>query len=290
MQKTIIRLIGLFLLVVSTLAHALTIYHNKSTSANDDMNIALLKLVAQKADPNIQVLSAPQGYTDSRAISELEAGNLSVIWTMTSIENESRMLPIRYCVIKGLPGYRIFIIRQGDQPKYNAVHSLNDLKLLKAGQGNTWVDTSILRHAGLNVVTTTKYQNLFPMLDGGRFDYFPRGIFEPWGEIPAWSQYPLTVEQNILLHYPTALYFFVKKDNHQLANLLTQGFEKAIADGSYDEIFYRSPPVVQAVKQSNMTERRVIQLDNPLLPQKTPLERKELWFDIEAAKRIQADL
>lgn len=255
------------------------VVYRRIDSKTDEMIVSFLKLVVSKSNADIKLVSSAESYTDDRAIAELESGAISVYWTMTSKENEKRMLAIRYPVDKGLLGYRVFLIRQGDQARFDSINSLADLKAFKAGQGSTWPDTAILRHAGIPVVTTTKYVNLFPMLDGARFDFFPRGIHEPWAEIVTWSKFPLTVEKNIILKYPTALYFFVSKNNIALAKIIDQGFERAIADGSYDQMFYTAEPIRELVKNSNLRARKIINIENPLLPSDTPVNRQELWFD-----------
>lgn len=276
-----------FSLVLSALSvHccALTVIHNKPTSTNDDFNISLLSLVLHKADPNVKLEAATESFTDGRAQAELDANHLSVIWGVTSFDMEQRFLPVRYCVFKGLLGYRIFIINKNEQYKFDNIKTVEDLKQLKAGQGITWADSKILKTSGLPLVTTTKYVNLFPMLDGGRFDYFPRGIFEPWSELSTWNKYNFAVEKNIMIHYPSAFYFFVNKNNTELATLIAKGFELSIADNSYDEFFYSSPTIAKAIMLSNFADRRVINIENPDMPLATPLARKELWFDLEKAK------
>lgn len=281
-----LRLILLFLalsmgiLCVSPSLYAVEkLVYRPTNSSTDAMVVDLLRLILSKSGVDFTLTPTPDGYTDDRAVAELETDGISIYWTMTSNQNEERMLPIRYPVDKGLLGYRVFIIRKGDQHRFDSINSIADLREFSAGQGRTWPDTEILKSAGLPVVTTVKYINLFPMLDGERFDYFPRGIHEPWAELITWSKYPLTVESNIVLKYPAALYFFVRKDNAKLAEILSTGFENAIQDGSYDRAFYTANPIRELVKNSNLTKRLIINIDNPLLPSRTPLERKELWFD-----------
>ena len=264
------------------------VIHNKPSSVNDEFNITLLAFILHKADPTIKLEAAPESYSDGRAQAELERNNLSVIWRVTSIDLEEKFLPVRYCAFKGLLGYRIFIIRPEDQYKFDHVRNLDDLKELKAGQGSTWSDTAILRAAGIPVITTTKYRNLFPMLDGNRFDYFPRGIFEPWNELPSWPQYRFSVEKHVLIHYPSAFYFFVNKSNKALADTIAKGFELSIADGSYDEFFYSSHVIADAITLSELSHRTIIELENPTLPAETPLARRELWYDAEKAGAVLA--
>lgn len=279
-------LLAITLSILSAQCFAITVVHNKPTSANDDFNISLLSLVLHKADPTVTLEAAAESFTDGRAQAELDANHLSVIWGVTSVDMEQRFLPVRYCVFKGLLGYRIFIINKNEQYKFDKIKTLDDLKQLKAGQGATWADSKILKASGLPLVTTTKYVNLFPMLDGGRFDYFPRGIFEPWSELSTWNKYNFAVEKSIMVHYPSAFYFFVNKSNEKLAELIAKGFELSLADHSYDDFFYASPTIANAIALSNFADRTVINIENPDMPSATPLQRKELWFDLEKARSL----
>ena len=49
-------------------------------------------------------------------------------------------------------GYRIGIIRKGDQAQFDQLTSLEDLKKILMGQGLDWPDTNILNNNGFNVV------------------------------------------------------------------------------------------------------------------------------------------
>lgn len=278
------KIIRLIILIVtcagSNFCFAEKIIYRSIDNDVERLVLSVLKLVVEKSGVEVELIPSKEQLTDERAISELESGGITVYWSMTSVEYEQRMRPILYPIDKGLLGYRVFLIRKGDQKRFSLVKTQNDLAILKAGQGHGWPDTAILRAAGLNVVTTTKYKNLFPMLDGGRFDYFPRGVFEPWSEINDWSQYPLEVEKNIFIKYPTAMYFFVSKRNERLAKILEVGFEKVIADGSFDKVFYSSRVVRESLRLSGIENRIAIEISNPLLPSSARLDRKELWFDL----------
>ena len=77
------------------------------------------------------------------------------------------------------------------------------------GQGRDWSDTTIMRANGMKVVTAVKYDNLFLMADGKRFDGFPRGVHEPWAEIDKRPGLELTVDEHVMLVYRSPFYLFV---------------------------------------------------------------------------------
>jgi hypothetical protein len=78
---------------------------------------------------------------------------------------------VRLPIDKGLLGYRMFLVREADLPRFATVRTLDDLRKLRVGQGKDWIDVPILRKAGFPVVEGTSYPGLFAMLAAGRFDF-----------------------------------------------------------------------------------------------------------------------
>ncbi|HEX5393925.1 MAG TPA: hypothetical protein VFW68_11605 [Rhodocyclaceae bacterium] len=255
------------------------IVHNRADDPKEQLVVDLLKLALSETGGEHEFRALPEFVDQARAVEMLDKGTLTVLWAGTTREYEEKLLPIRIPVDKGMLGYRIFIIRKGDQALFDQVRNLDDLKRLRAGQGRFWGDTAVLKAAGLNVVTPVKYSSLFPMLAGNRFDYFPRAIHEPWSEVTAHKDLDLVVEKRILLVYPFAMYLFVAKDNQALARQIEKGFERAIADGSFDKLFYNLPVVRAAILDSDLKNRLVLRIPNPNMTQETPTQRKELWLD-----------
>ncbi|MBD1389010.1 transporter substrate-binding domain-containing protein [Neiella sp. HB171785] len=212
-------------------------------------------------------------------------GDLDVMWGGTSTQMEQDFIPVRIDGYRGMMSLRFMLIRKGDQQLFDQVDDYNDLKRLTFGQGRTWADRDILESAGLDVVTAPKKASLFFMLDGERFDAFPRGATEAWREAEQYSHLDITVENGLIISYPLPTYFFVNKKNLTLARDIESGLEKMLVDGRFDEFFYNNDRIRQFLTQADLNNRRVIQLDNPLLPKNTPLHRKELWLSIEDLKR-----
>lgn len=208
-------------------------------------------------------------------------GQISIMWVGTRPDLEEDFIPIRVPLFKGLLGHRIFIIREGEQAKFSRVNTLQDLLALSAGQGRYWGDTPILENAGIPVVKPVKYPNLFHMLDGERFDYFPRAVHEPWDEVASRPELNLTIESDLMLVYPMPLYFFTSKQNRELADTLEKGLLRAVDDGSYDEVFLNNAAIQDAIERTNIQNRRVFRISNPSLSRETPLDNKKLWFDIQ---------
>lgn len=80
-------------------------------------------------------------------------------------------------------------------------------------------------------------------------------------------------------------YLFTNKKNKKLAQDLELGFNRAIADGSFDKLFYSSPIVQSVMDNANLDSRIIFELKNPTLPKETPIDRPELWLNIEDFKK-----
>ena len=217
----------------------------------------------------------------SRSVRLLDGGELDLYWSMTSREREEAMLPIRIPMQKGLLGYRVFIIKPHMAEAFSRVRSMEGLSAFLAGQGHDWPDREILDFNGLRVVPATTYPGCFRMLLSDRFDYFPRGVVEPWSEVAQYPAGDLVVEETLMLRYPAPIYFFVSRSNAALARRMEKGLRAALADGSFDDLFYNHPYHREAFEKARVKERRVFDLVNPLLPPETPLHEKALWIDLD---------
>lgn len=238
----------------------------------------LLELVLSKTRTAYRVEYPAVSMSQSRQVIELEAGRMIDVSSLpSSAERETRLLPIRVPVNKGLLGWRLGLVRKGDTNRVAQVKTLSDLMGVRIAQGQDWPDTQILGGNGLEVINGSTYEGLFKMLESQRFDYFPRSVMEIWGEQEAHAS-TLEIEPHVALHYFYDSYFFVNKRNTKLAADISEGMEKAIADGSFDKLF--NEHWGERVRKARLNERTVIELRNPLLTPETPSNRRELWFGV----------
>lgn len=272
-----------FLVLVSFLFSATTQATNLRIPQGDNSleNYAqgLLKLALSKIPDEYELTQSVPTTSEERMISLLVDNQLDVVWYATTNELEEKLLPIRICIYRGLLGQRVLMIKKGTQQKFEGIKTLDDLKKVSMGQGRFWADASVLAANQLNVVKVLKYEGLFHMLDGDRFDAFPRGVHEPWSEMKRYPHLALDVEQNLLLSYVNPFYFFVNKSNTKLASDIETGLRMALEDGSFNEYFLNDQTVRDVVENANLKHRINIALDNPSLPPKTPIHDKSLWFD-----------
>ena len=221
----------------------------------------LLELALKKtevSDGPFEIVFTPEYLSMERNLADLKQGvNINLIWTTMNKKREQELLPIRISLIGELNNYRVFLIRDGDQAKFDQIESLNDLRKLTAGLGSQWPDTDIMRKNDLPVVTSPTYVSLFKMLAAKRFDYFPRGLYEVWNEAEMHKDLGLTIEKNIMLYYEAPFYFFVNKKNIALADRLERGLNIAIADGSFEELLLSVPGFKHGLEEQNNSQRRL---------------------------------
>ena len=280
MIKLLTPFLSVFVVISSGLACAESIRIKKVEGAKEELIFEVLQLALSKSAPGTQYLQNSEALNDARLINEVEANNIDVMWSGAAPDKEQRMMAVRIPILKGLLGHRIFIIRAADQAKFARIKTLQDLKRYSAGQGTFWGDTKVLKSSSIPIITTIKYANLFPMLEGGRFDYFPRAVHEPWTEVKSRPELNLAVDKNVMLVYPFAMYFFVNKNNRELHDKIYQGFEMAIADGSFDKLFFNHPMIKDVLEKANLKERTVFKINNPGMHPDTPYDRTEFWLDV----------
>jgi ABC-type amino acid transport substrate-binding protein len=281
MKNRTLWLIALLSFVsINTTAEELQIRVNDSSDPNGPYAVKMIQLALKHIDKKYKLVVTKEPYSQVKIMEEVNNGNLEAFWNSSNAEKETKFAPVRICLYKGLLGNRIFIINKNNQSKFDNIKTIEDLKKITIGQGKTWADTKILESNGLNVVKANKYESLFLMVDGGRFDAFSRGVHEPFGELASHPDLKdLTVEKSLMLVYRMPFYLFVSPNNKTLAKDLEAGLNAAIADGSFDEVFFGDPSVQDVMAKADMKNRRSFFLDNPTLSKETPLDRAELWFD-----------
>lgn len=239
--------------------------------------LAQLQLALDKAGSPLRLEPSHYSMEQERALVNLEHNDrLDVAWSMTSIEREQRLLAVRIPLDKGLFGWRLALLPKNRAQLLKEVRNLDDLRQFSAGQGHDWPDSDILRGHGLPVRVSSNYGSLFRMLQAQRFDYFPRSVIEIWDELEHPRAKQLVVDPHVLLHYPTAMYFFFSRKRPELAETVRISMEKAIADGSFERLFQQH--FAASLQRAQFDQRQLIELHNPLLPAATPLQRRELWF------------
>jgi len=277
----------LLLIPLNAFADELTVRYPRAESENleklEQYYVDLLELALEKTERSngsfLLKKSAASMLKNAAIQSLAKGGGLDVMWLMTNREREDLLLPVRIPLLKGTLGYRALIIREKDREKFEAIKTLADLRNLTAVQGEVWTDTRILEANGLPVAGVKGYESMFFLIGKGKYDYFPRGITEIWKEVEAHKSKGLVVENKIILHYDSPMYFFVNKGNAALAERIERGLKLAIEDGSFDKHFFNHPLHRETFEKTKLRSRKIFSLDNPYLPEETPLDERKLWLD-----------
>lgn len=276
---------GIYLLFFAhSIAYAnIVVHYPRADSAADErVNYysELLTLCLTKSGHTYQAQPTSFHIEQERGLQLIEANRgLEVIWTFTTSAREEKLMPIRIPIDRGLFGWRLFLIKTNDQVLFNTITTAEQLAKLRAGQGHDWPDTDILQANHFLISGSTTYEGLFDMLARNHIHYFPRSLLEIELELNSHPHRGLAIESNLVLHYPTALYFFVNKKNTELAADIEKGLRKAIEDGSFKKLFDHH--FSDTIRKSDLTKRKVISINNPLLPLKTPLSETHYWFSPE---------
>lgn len=216
-----------------------------------------------------------------RAVRELQKGQIiDLFWMGTDRDKEQQLRAIRIPLELGLMGFRMLTIQRNQLEKFSQISNLQQLHKLTACQGLSWPDTKILQQAGLKVLTSPVYENLFKQVNAGRCDYFPRGLHEGQTELreraalyPGLMRYP-----DMMLHYPFAIYFFTGKQNEALAKWVEQGLQLMINDGELLKHMQQHPLTAHVFPLSQFTMAHWLELANPGLSPDTDYTDRRYWF------------
>jgi len=239
---------------------------------------ALLKLALEKTGVRYRLVPSQRIKQQSKALRQLRENiEVNVVWSMTDRQREEDLLPIRIPITKGLIGWRVMLTHKNKPFYKKVVNSLADLLVYSPVQGVDWPDTKILQANGFNVLGAQNHSEAKNLLSRQQADFYPRSVVEALSELRQEGADPdIRLKEEVALKYRAAMYFFVNKRNVTLARLLEVGLERAIDDGSFDKLFYQYHS--EMIEQLALDKILYFELDNPLLPLKTPILEPKYWY------------
>jgi hypothetical protein len=238
--------------------------------------LKLLDLAMSKTGVAFEVIGPEnENITEARGELEVIEGRLDLQFLSTNVYRESRMIPVKIPVYRGLLGLRLLLIRPGRQDEFARITTVADLSKYAGLHGTHWGDLPVYAANHLPVVTSVKYESLFDMLIQKRGDYFHRGVSEIWPELGRYGG-ELVIADQIALFYPHPVYFFVGNHRPELARLLEKGLQNALADGSFKELFLQEYQSV--IDKAELDKRRIIVLTNPVAPEDAPVIDTSWWM------------
>ncbi|WP_414829839.1 hypothetical protein [Alteromonas sp. H39] len=226
-----------------------------------------------------RVVPHPQPMPQARQILTLENGDADVMWTVTTDEREKRMIPVRFPLLQGFAGYRVFVIQQGRQSSFPLSITDAQIRKFRAVQGNDWPDLDILRANGFDVHGTDWsdwFTSMYAMVERGVIDIFPRNIIEVHNDLARHQQRHIQLEKHHLLRYPNYEYFFVSPLTPELATRIRRGLIRMLENGELREIFLEHENHRKAVALAADPARKIHELSNPTLSYSLDYHR---WLD-----------
>lgn len=216
-----------------------------------------------------------------RAVKQMaNHGDLQIAVFAPDKEREESAIAVRIPVTGSLLSYRICLINKGQQARFRSLSSVESLlgAKIKIGTHQDWPDTKIMQANGLRLWKGYKYDLLFEQLAAGRFDCFSRGANEVVQEHELHLNKELEIEQHLVIYYPLPFYYFVNKDNPELAVRLSKGLSILINNGEYEAMFKEK--YAETLKILAIQDRVTIELTNPLLTAQTTaqMEKDRAYF------------
>ncbi|WP_438362510.1 hypothetical protein [Paraburkholderia caribensis] len=245
--------------------------------------LATLDLAMKAADASYTARALELVMERGRALSELASGtSINLHWTSMGAQTERGLNVVHIPIHRGLIGYRVFVIRRDRQADFDGIDTLDDLRSMMGVQGLGWIDTDIMRNAGLSVQTTSTYETIFKMVEGRRVDYFPRGVIEAYPEVESRkaTEPDLAVERRLLLAYRSDFLFYVSPNHGRLAATIARGFASAWRDGSYLKLFNTHPYIQNALRLAKLKERKIIRIENPFLSDEDRAIPEMYWIQV----------
>ena len=243
------------------------------TSGADPYVIDLLNHILNSQEARFSLELVNNIPTQDRAIRLLgDKNGIDLLWSVTSYEREKQAMAIRIPIVKGVLGYRLGVIKQSNVGSISALQNNGQLRALRYGLRGDWPDSAIFKSNGFNVLEYSKERTGYELLTADRIDILPiDALFVDKVKTMA----GLTIDPAHVFYYPSAVYFFVHKDNVKLHDLLKNGLLNAIEDGSFNALFNQH--FQEKLTKLELEKRQKITLYNTLLPASAPIYTKKYW-------------
>ncbi|MCF2946938.1 transporter substrate-binding domain-containing protein [Paraglaciecola aquimarina] len=271
---------------ICTIIFVMVSFSSKHLFAKDviyaakEQNVYYTKLLSHALsytpEKNYRVKRYGLALPKQRAFNLLAQGSdIDVMNGSSTTSREKTYQAIYFPILRGLKGWRLAIINQNNPDLFKNIKTEQEFKNKIPVQFHTWTATKIFEHNKIKVAKGTNFKGLFQMLHKKRIDYLPRSFLEVKRDLTLYPELNLMIDPYILIKYPSAYYFYVSKNNIELANDIKIGLEKALADGSFEKLFNQA--FGSEMASFKLQARKVFNLDNPYIPTTIPVNRKELW-------------
>lgn len=200
--------------------------------------------------------------------------SLDLFWTVTNVKREEQALAVKIPLDRGLLGYRIPLINKRTPDLFKNKQNTIDIRKVHFGLRFDWPDLEIFKQNELSILSFSSHSQANNLLKSGRIDAIPDGLLE----VGSYKLQPeLTYDKHVVLYYPSAVYFFVAKENQVLHDALEKGLNLSLKDGSWQKLFDKH--FSHVIENVNLAKRTLIRLDNPTLPRTAPIDMPQYWYN-----------
>lgn len=230
-----------------------------------DYELSVLRLALANAPGNHQLEIVPMpDATQERIFSYLDSPNppINVFFSGYSPHRERQLLQVNIPLTRGLLGYRLLVVKNSRLASLSDIQDLPSLQRHRIGSGLGWSDNDILRANNLELVTS-RYSNLWRMLDAERFEVFHRGIQEVFTELAKPEHAHLSILPGVMLQFRFDYFFYVSHTQPHLHEILRQGLLNAYDNGAFMANFEAHPAIRAALDMAELEERKTIPLALP---------------------------
>ena len=211
----------------------------------------------------------PHPMSQSRQLVSLINGDADIMWSVTNLTREQKLIPIKLPLLKGYAGHRVLVVSPARQPDFHHQLDINKLKSMTLVQGVDWPDLEILEHNGFTVSGedwSLWFQSMYSMVEKNLVDGFPRNVIEVHRDLARHSDKVIALEKNHILQYPSYEYFFVSPQNAALANRLRVGLIRLLENGELSALFEAQEGHKEAASIVESPSRTTHALKNPSIP------------------------
>lgn len=237
--------------------------HGDAEIFDYELSVLRLALAHAPGSHSLQVVPMPDA-TQERVFNILDAPDapINLFFSGYSPERERRLLQVNVPLTRGLLGYRLFLVKASRLQELSTISDLDTLRRYAIGSGIGWPDNHILAVNGLELVTS-RYDNLWRMLEMERFDLFHRGVQEIYTELGRPDRSNLIVLPGIAAVFPFDYFFYVSRQQRELHDILLTGLRNAYQSGAFMAHFRSHPAIRGALERARLEERTLIRLQLP---------------------------
>lgn len=240
------------------------VYPNVNGQGKTTLSYAILKLAMEKSGEEYKINIQDYRTNDVSQRRMLSEGKIDVADFGTSKEFEEEFTTVYFPIDLGTNGWRVLLIHKDNNQKFSKIKNLQTLQKYSTGLGSGWSDIKIFEESGIRVHKAPQISHLMGMLNSKRFAYFSLEAQNAYWHLEKYKEkYPnLVIEDTIVITYPFARFFFVRKYNFKLKDIIYKGLVKSFEDGSLIKLFKTHPSGKDLFHTSNMKNRVQIKIPN----------------------------